>query len=127
MILDKKSIFEWDIIIEKTCEYIYIGVCSAENFSYENFAGSQSTGWVVGSCGSCGNSGKWINNYCPSLKDGTKVTVHLDMYKRTCAFTINGEKYSEVSGWNNLTSKLYPVVSLYYPGRLRIQPHQKRV
>jgi hypothetical protein len=126
MILDNKSIFEWDVIIEKTCRFIYVGVCSSENFNYEELAGKQSTGWVVGSCGSCCNSGKWINNYCPSLKDGTKITVHLNMYKRTCSFTINGEKYSEVSEWDNLPSNLYPVVSLYYPGRLRIQPHQKK-
>ncbi|GBC28602.2 BTB/POZ protein [Rhizophagus irregularis DAOM 181602=DAOM 197198] len=37
----------------------------------------------------------------------------------------NGTKYPEVSAWNNLSSKLYPVVSLKYPGRIRIQPHQK--
>ncbi|GBC08013.1 hypothetical protein RclHR1_07860007 [Rhizophagus clarus] len=128
VILDNNGIFEWDVIIEKTCKYIYVGVCSTENFSYESFAGNQSTGWVVGSCGSCGNSGKWSNlNYCPSLKDGTKITVHLDLYKKTCSFTINGEKYSDVLGWNDFPSKLYPVVSLYHPGRLRIQPHQKKV
>ncbi|CAB5188887.1 unnamed protein product [Rhizophagus irregularis] len=52
MILDNKSIFEWDAIIEKR-KYVF-----SRNFSYENFAGSQSTGWVVCSCGSYGNSGK---------------------------------------------------------------------
>ncbi|CAG8565495.1 2391_t:CDS:2 [Rhizophagus irregularis] len=61
----------------------------------------------------------WVGVY------GAKITVHIDMNKRTCFFTVNGTKYPEVSAWNNLSSKLYPVVSLKYPGRIRIQPHQK--
>ncbi|CAB5356735.1 unnamed protein product [Rhizophagus irregularis] len=86
--------------------------------------GGQPTGWVLGSSGSCGN----VGNYCPSFEnDGARITVHLDMNKKTCAFTVNGKKYQEVSEWNNLPSKLYPVVSLMYPGRFRIQPHQKNV
>ena len=47
------------------------------------------------------------------------------MNKRTCAFTVDGTKYPEVSNWNNLPSKLYPVVSLNSSCRFRIQPHQK--
>ncbi|CAB5189657.1 unnamed protein product [Rhizophagus irregularis] len=94
--LENKGIFEWDMIIEKTCDYAWVGVCAPEDFNYEIWAG-----------------------------DGTIVTVHLDMNKRTCAFTVNGTKYQEVSAWNNLPSKLYPVVSLKNPGRFRIEPHQK--
>ena len=47
------------------------------------------------------------------------------MNKRTLAFTVNGTKYPEVSGWNNLPSKLYPVVSLSAGTEIRIEPHQK--
>ncbi|CAB5189635.1 unnamed protein product [Rhizophagus irregularis] len=123
--LENKGIFEWDIIIEKTCDYAWIGVCASENFSYETFAGAQLTGWVLGSGGYCCNPKNSVY-YCPSFhKDGTRITVHLDMNKRTCAFTINGTKYREVSEWKNLASNLYPVVSLKYPGRFRIQPHRK--
>ncbi|CAB5356750.1 unnamed protein product [Rhizophagus irregularis] len=122
IVLEDKGIFEWDIIIEKTCAYAWVGVCASENFDYEKFARYQSTGWVLGSSGCCNKS---IENYCPPFGDGTKVTVHLDMNKRTCAFSIDGKKYREVSEWDNLPSKLYPVVSLFSPGRFRIQPHQK--
>ncbi|RGB33985.1 concanavalin A-like lectin/glucanase domain-containing protein [Rhizophagus diaphanus] len=122
--LENKGIFEWDVIIEKTCGHAWVGVCASENFNYETFAGSQPTGWVLGSSGYFGNSSKGMK-YCPPFGDGTIVTVHLDMNKRTCAFTVNGTKYPQVSAWNNLPSKLYPVVSLSYPGRFRIQPHQK--
>ncbi|GES97535.1 hypothetical protein GLOIN_2v1878045 [Rhizophagus clarus] len=113
--LEGRDIFEWDVIIEKTCTYAWVGICATENFNYEIFAGDQPTGWVLGSNGSCANSSKGID-YCPSFGDGARITVHLDMNKRTCAFTVNGKKYPEVSAWNNLPSKLYPVVSLRYPG-----------
>ena len=68
------------------------------------------------------NSNKGLSYFQP-FGEGTRITVHLYMNKRTCAFTVNGTKYPEVSGWNNLPLKLYPVVSLNYPGRFRIQPH----
>ncbi|RIA80009.1 concanavalin A-like lectin/glucanase domain-containing protein [Glomus cerebriforme] len=127
MTLENKDIFEWDVIIEKECSYAWVGICASENFNYEIFAGSQPTGWVLGSVGfTCSNynsNNKTYDSYCPSFGDGAKITVHLDMNKRTCAFTVNGVKYPEVSNWNNLPSKLYPVVSLCYPGCFQIQPH----
>ena len=61
---------------------------------------------------------------CSSFGANAKITVHLDMDKRTIAFTINGIKYPEVPKCS-FPPKLYPVVSLKYPGRVRIQPHQK--
>ncbi|CAB5189628.1 unnamed protein product [Rhizophagus irregularis] len=64
IVLGDKGIFEWDIIIERTCEYACVGV-------------------------------------------------------------FNGTKYREVPEWYILPSKLYPAVSLCYPGRFRIQSHQK--
>ncbi|CAB5356764.1 unnamed protein product [Rhizophagus irregularis] len=122
--LENKGIFEWDVIIEKTCTWGWVGVCASKNLNYESFAGFQPTGWTLGSNGECYNSHKAVK-YCPPFGDGTIITVHLDMNKRTCAFTVNGTKYQEVSEWNNLPPKLYPVVSLCHPGRFRIQPHQK--
>jgi hypothetical protein len=123
MALENEGIFEWDVIIEKDCDSFWVGVCSSENFDYESFAGDQSTGWVLGSGGVSCNSDDYIT-YCPSFGDGAKITVHLDMNKKTCAFTVNGAKYPEVPEWDNLPSKLYPIVSLNFPGRIRIEPHQ---
>jgi hypothetical protein len=120
MILENKSIFEWDVVIEEASSYTWVGVCASENFDYERFAGFQSTGWVLGSNGDCYNSKNCAVNYCPPFGNDTKITVHLDMIKRTCAFTVNNIKYPEVSKWDNLPSKLYPVVSLYSSGRCRI-------
>ncbi|CAB5356748.1 unnamed protein product [Rhizophagus irregularis] len=125
--LENKGIFEWDIIIEKICSWSWVGVCASENFNYENFAGNQPNGWVLGSGGAFRNNNNFVRNYCPSFhEDGARITVHLDMNKRTCAFTVNGIKYREILEWNNLPSKLYPVVSLRYPGRFRILSHQKK-
>ena len=120
--LNVKGFFEWDVIIEKDSKDSWIGVCASENYDYEMSVGGQLTGWALGSDGSFWNSRKSVN-YCPKFENGTTITVHLDMNKRTLAFTVNGTKYSEVSCYN-LPSKLYPVVSLSHPGHIRIQPHR---
>jgi hypothetical protein len=122
MAFDKNGIFEWDVIIEKKSKYSWVGICALENFDYETNAEIQSSGWVLRSTGNCWNSGKCIN-YCPSFGDDTVITVHLNMNKRTLAFTVNGTKYPEVPGWNNLPSRLYPVVSLSHTSCIRIRPH----
>ncbi|CAB5182497.1 unnamed protein product [Rhizophagus irregularis] len=123
MPLDYKGIFEWNVIIEKYCVDTWVGVCASENFDYEKRAGYQSTGWVLGSYGHFKNSNKG-SNYCLQFrKDNTKITVHLNMYKKTCAFSIDGTKYKEISV-KDLPSKLFPVVSISHPGRLRILPYQ---
>jgi hypothetical protein len=122
--LENKGIFEWNVIIERSCTLAWVGICASENFDYEMWAGNQSNGWVLGSHGFGTRTAS--DYYCPSFqKDGAIITVHLDMNKRTCAFSVNGIKYREISRWNNLPSKLYPVVSLCHPGRFRIQTHQK--
>ncbi|RGB41080.1 BTB/POZ domain-containing protein [Rhizophagus diaphanus] len=124
MPLDYKGIFEWSVIIEKFCVDTWVGVCASENLNYETWAGCQPTGWVLGTYGQFKNSDMGTD-YCVQFrKDNTKVTVHLNMYKKTCAFSINDTKYKEISV-KDLPSKLYPVVSLKQNGRLRILPYQK--
>ncbi|PKY32743.1 hypothetical protein RhiirB3_451148 [Rhizophagus irregularis] len=81
VVLGNKGVFEWDVIIEKSCTSAAVGVCASENFNYETWAGNQTTGWVLGSIGYCCNFGNYIENYCPLFGDGTKITVHLDMNK----------------------------------------------
>ena len=125
MSLEDKGIFEWDIIIEKTCIDVWVGVCTSDNFIYDEWAGGQPNGWVFGTYGHYYNSNDSLYCCSPFRNDDTKITVHLNMNERTCAFTVNGTKYPVVSKWNNLPSKLYPVVSLCYPGRVRIQPCQQ--
>ncbi|CAB5186534.1 unnamed protein product [Rhizophagus irregularis] len=118
---DDKGIFEWDFIIEKACKWFWVGVCAPGSFNND-----EPIGWALSSGGRYYNSGNYLEDYCPSLGDGTRITVHLDMNKKTCAFTVNGTRYPEVLYCNNnLPSKFYPVASLCYPGRFRIQSHQK--
>ncbi|CAB5156990.1 unnamed protein product [Rhizophagus irregularis] len=124
MPLDYKGIFEWSVIIEKHCFDTWVGVCASENLNYESWAGCQPTGWVLGTYGKFKNSDKGTNYCLQFRKDNTKVTVHLNMYKKTCAFSIDDTKYKEISV-KDLPSKLYPVVSLSHLGRLRILPYQK--
>ncbi|EXX58942.1 hypothetical protein RirG_193220 [Rhizophagus irregularis DAOM 197198w] len=78
---ESACVFEWDVIIEKSCRSAAVGVCASKNFNYETLAGNQTTGWVLGSIGYCCNFGNYIENYCPLFGDGTKITVHLDMNK----------------------------------------------
>jgi hypothetical protein len=123
MILDNKGNFEWDVIIEKTCAQAWAGVCSPEEYSinYEELSSAQSM-WVVGSSGYTYHNSDRLKKH-PSFGDGTKITFHLDMNKRTCAFTINGTKYP--AEWNNLPSKLCPIVVICYPCRIQIQHCRK--
>ncbi|CAG8590979.1 uncharacterized protein OCT59_001021 [Rhizophagus irregularis] len=122
MILENKGIYEWDIIFEKV-EVAWVGVCASENFNYEKYAGDQpSVVWVISTGGNYRNK-----NYCPNFGNDAKITVHLDMNKRACTFTINGIKYLETLEHDGLPEKLYPVVSLSRPGRIRIQAHQKNL
>ncbi|RGB33754.1 hypothetical protein C1646_761333 [Rhizophagus diaphanus] len=93
LIIINKGIFEWEVIIEKSCVYSWVGICASENFNYGAFAGYQSTGWVLGSNGTCWNSGKG-SNYCQPFGDGAKIIVHLDVNKRTCAFISQWYKVS---------------------------------
>ncbi|RGB41083.1 hypothetical protein C1646_663264 [Rhizophagus diaphanus] len=124
MPLDYKGIFEWDVIIEKFCYNTWVGICESENFSYETWAGCQPTGWALGTCGYFHNSDKGLK-YCSQFQNNdVKVTVHLNMYKKTCAFSVNDTKYSEVLV-NSSSSKLYPVVSLCNFARIRILPYRK--
>src|SRR5207244_4517190 len=101
------DIFEWDIIIEKRsgAGYTWVGVCSAE-YDRLNRSTASATVWRLCSDGYCFNINS-AGDYCPPFGSGAKITVHLDMNKRSCAFTVNGTKYREVSEWNNLPSKLY--------------------
>ncbi|CAB4403530.1 unnamed protein product [Rhizophagus irregularis] len=91
--LEDKGIFEWNVIIEKSCSGSWVGVCASENFNYEVFARTQPTGWVLGSGGAFRNHSNEVGNYCPAFGDGARITVHLDMNKRTCTFSVNGKKY----------------------------------
>ncbi|GES97628.1 hypothetical protein GLOIN_2v1836052 [Rhizophagus clarus] len=116
-----KGIFEWDVIIEKTCRWSWVGVCTSESINHDIFSANQSASIsVLGSDGVCWNYNKSLN-YCSSFGNGARITVHLDMNKRTCCFTVNGVKYPEAFTWNKLPSKFYPIVGLMYPGRFRIQ------
>jgi hypothetical protein len=111
MRIESKGIFEWNIIIEKNNNNIYIG-----------FSTTRTDKFLLRSDGYCNGSEKLLS-YCPPFKDGTKVTIHLNNIKRTCAFTVNGIKYPEVPNWNKFPGELHPIVILRYPCRLRIQEY----
>jgi hypothetical protein len=69
----------------------FIDFICAEKLDYEIIA---PTGLVLASSTvNCWKSKEWISYYCPSFEDRGIVTVHLDMNKRTLAFTVNSAKY----------------------------------
>ena len=117
-----RGVYEWDVIIERSCSYAWVGICASENFLFDGFVGLKANGWVFGSNGQCYSNNKCIN-YGSTFGEGDIITVHLNMDNRTCAFSINGKRYPTVSSWTNLPSKVHPMVSLKYPGKFRIQLH----
>ncbi|CAI2186447.1 16482_t:CDS:1 [Funneliformis geosporum] len=119
-----KGIYEWDIIIEECCVSTWVGVCTESGLDYNDFAGYQPHGWAFGSCGSVYNNNK-ESGYASSFGKGDRISVHLNMNEKTCAFSINGTKYGNVAAWTNLSDRLYPVVSITTPGRSRIQLYKK--
>ncbi|CAG8821406.1 28979_t:CDS:2, partial [Racocetra persica] len=101
------EIYEWDIIIEEDCKYIWIGVCTERRFevNYSNWLGGEIYGYTLGSNGS--------------------LAHNRDMGNRTLSFSINGVKYGDA--FTDLPSEVYPAVSLKKPGKVRIGLHQNTV
>ncbi|GBB88628.1 hypothetical protein RclHR1_01520013 [Rhizophagus clarus] len=120
-----KGVYEWNILIEKLCKNIYIGIVDIRedltnfSFSFSNFSFTDHRGWVLGSDGYVyyKNEWKW---YDSKFKEGDKVTVHLDMKDRTCAFSINDNRKPLVSEWKNIPSRVYPIVSLGYGSKVTL-------
>ncbi|CAB4403773.1 unnamed protein product [Rhizophagus irregularis] len=109
--IESEGIYEWNVIVEKTNDNICIG--------FGGLSKSQENKFMLRSDGICNGS---INlSYCPSFKDGTKITVHLDTNKETYAFTVDGIKYPKVPNWRNFPDIIYPMVMLRSPCRLRIE------
>ncbi|CAB5363513.1 unnamed protein product [Rhizophagus irregularis] len=109
---EDEGVIEWNVIIKKDGR-AWIGVCASENFNY-NLAADDSK--VLG-IGYIGPNSKYFSPF----EDNTIITCHLDMNKRTCTFTVNDKKYQGLLTWDP-SSKVYPLVSLLYPGQLQIQP-----
>ncbi|EXX76627.1 hypothetical protein RirG_031350 [Rhizophagus irregularis DAOM 197198w] len=120
------------LIIEDNGKVVYApnGLNSWRSVRAKNkleYEGYQFAGWIIDYNGCCYSFGNCIHNYCPRFGDGAKITVHLDANEKTCAFTVNGTKTPKLSACNNLTSKFYPLVSLYNSGRIQIQSHSKEI
>jgi len=119
LIFKGKGVYEWNIVIEKLSKTIYIGICDIHEDLKNN--DQYYHGWVLGSDGYVyyKKDYKW---YDAKFKEGDKVTVHLDMRKKTCAFFINRIRKPLVSEWNNIPSQVYPIVCLGHGSKLRIEP-----
>jgi len=124
-----QSLVEWDIVIEKLCNGFWVGICTEKGFNvnYNSWLGKQAYGWVFGSNGViCHNTqqenGPYTNNYGQEFEENDKITVHLNMGKRTCSFSVNGKIYPVA--FDNLPDVVYPAISLIAPGRARIELHQ---
>ncbi|RIA98958.1 concanavalin A-like lectin/glucanase domain-containing protein [Glomus cerebriforme] len=120
LIFKGRGVYEWKILIEKLCKKVYIGICNINEDLKKNDQGYH--GWVLGSDGYVYHKGKW-KWYDAKYKECDKVTVHLDMKKKTCAFSINNNKKPIVFEWKNIPSQVYPIVSLGYGSKLRIEPN----
>ncbi|CAB4387078.1 unnamed protein product [Rhizophagus irregularis] len=118
LVFKGRGVYEWNISVEKLCKTIYIGICNINVDLNKN--DQDYHGWVLGSDGYVYHEKnyKW---YDAKFKEGDKVTVHLDMKNRTCAFSINDNKKPLVSEWKNIHSHVYPIVSLGHGSKLRVE------
>ncbi|EXX56694.1 hypothetical protein RirG_213820 [Rhizophagus irregularis DAOM 197198w] len=119
LIFKGKGVYEWNILIEKLNNKVYIGICDINVNLNEN--DKVYHGWVLGSDGYAYHEKKW-KRCCAKFKEGNKITIHLDMKNKTCAFSINNNKKFVVSGWQNIPSQVYPIASLGHTSKLRIEP-----
>ncbi|PKY40636.1 hypothetical protein RhiirA4_538976 [Rhizophagus irregularis] len=122
LIFKGEGIYEWDLLIRKLCGNIYIGICDINEDLTKTTSDQRYHGWVLGSDGYVyyKNEWKWYN---AKFKEGDKVTVHLDMKNKTCAFSVNNIKKPIVSEWKKIPSHVYPIASLGVGSELRIEPH----
>ncbi|CAG8762501.1 4165_t:CDS:1, partial [Acaulospora morrowiae] len=117
------GIHNWDVIIESPSTSDWVGVCGEGdviNFSCGDY---NSKVWILGSTGHVSNNAHQRPYGTPQFGRNTKVTVHLNMYDRTLAFSVNDVRYPPVLEWKNLPSKVYPLVSMRHNGRFRISRH----
>ncbi|CAG8561745.1 2493_t:CDS:1 [Ambispora leptoticha] len=113
------GMYEWDVVVEEKSRCAWIGVCG-EGVNFSSYLGRQENIYVFSSDGQIWNSRK-SQKYGSTFGKGSTITVHLDMTKRTCAFSIDRVRYPVA--WSNLPEKLYPAAAIWKFGRLRIKPH----
>ncbi|CAG8642366.1 16208_t:CDS:2 [Acaulospora morrowiae] len=116
----ESGIHNWDVIIEAPSTSDWVGVCGEGdviNFSCDDY---NSKVWILGSTGHVSNNAQQRPYGTPPFGRNTKVTVHLNMYDRSLAFSVNDVRYQSVLEWKNLPSKVYPLVSMRHNGRFRI-------
>lgn len=120
------GICEWDIVVEKTCSYLGIGFCSVQALAHVNsdsmWLGYRPYGWVLSCHGDLyhidlksGSEGRYSQSFC----DGARVRVQVDMSKGTCRFIVDGKACG--LAWHDIPPKIYPAVTMGYPGRVRIE------
>lgn len=121
-----EGVYKWDILIEKLCGKVYIGVCDMNEVKTLNRTDQEYRGWVLGSDGYAYHNNKYIW-YDAKFKRGDRVTVHLNMKMKTCAFSINKNMKPIVSEWKDIPSQVCPIASfLEHGSKLRIEPHIPR-
>ncbi|CAG8585636.1 9420_t:CDS:1 [Paraglomus occultum] len=117
-------VYEWDVIIEETCGWAWVGVADPNEtqLDYQIFLGGQNGSWMLGSNGASYHHKVSKQHVVPAFEsDGTTVTVHLDMRRKTMAFSIDGTRHPDA--FTDLPDKVHPAVSLVSKGRFKILPH----
>lgn len=117
----------WDIIIEKYCDLVWVGVVS-EGANMNDWLGKQVSGWMFGSNGTlCHNTrqdnGPYSNKYGTNFRENAVLTARLDMNKRELGFSVNGVDFGVA--FKNLPCKVYPAVSCRNPGAIKISFGEK--
>lgn len=69
----------------------------------------------------CGDDDKDGSHYSSGFGQSANSTVrfHVDMWQRTCSFSVDGRKYEEI--FYDLPQEVYPFVVIMEPCNIRIR------
>ncbi|CAG8651273.1 4338_t:CDS:1, partial [Ambispora gerdemannii] len=94
-LISQPGYYQWMFIIEKSCGYAWVGICTDEDtIDMDQWLGQTPYGWFLGSSGEKAHKNV-RKEYADSFDTGAIITIHLDMFKRSIKFLINRKEFGD--------------------------------
>ncbi|RUS24188.1 hypothetical protein BC938DRAFT_473980 [Jimgerdemannia flammicorona] len=109
---DESELQEWGIVVESAGVYGWknVVIVGLVGEAFDQYADSTSL---------TAPSSWWFQTGVEdvTVRSGDVVTFHLNMQKRTCSLSINGQNYGAI--WQDLPDRVYPAVTFWNEGKFR--------